>query len=57
MQAESEEVYVMKLVDFNARIPKHLDMNFYDLSMNCYEFSKFAVHSSCTFYKLTPESF
>ena len=31
----------MKLIDFIARIPEHLDLHFYDFSINFYTFSKF----------------
>ena len=41
MWTKTEDVYVMKLVDFIARIPEHLDLHFYDFSMNFYAFSKF----------------
>ena len=39
----------MKLVEFVVRIPTHLDLHFYDFSMNFYTFSKitdlnFRVH-------------
>ena len=32
----------MKVVDLVARIPKHLDLHFYDFSTNLYLFCKFA---------------
>ena len=41
MWTKTEDVYVMKLVDFIARIPEHLDLHFNDFSMNFYAFSKF----------------
>ena len=31
---ETEDVHVIKLVDLVARIPKHLDLHFYDFSTN-----------------------
>jgi hypothetical protein len=34
MQTDSEDVHVTKLVDIVSRIPKHLDVHFYDLSTN-----------------------
>ena len=43
-----------KLVDFIARIPAHLDIHFYDFSMNFYTFLKFAVLSSSTFCIFNP---
>ena len=41
MQTYYEDVHVVKIVDIVARIPKHLDLYFYDFSMNFYAFSKF----------------
>ena len=34
MQTKNKNVYVTKLVGLVTRIPKHLDLYFYDLSMN-----------------------
>jgi hypothetical protein len=36
-------VYVTKVVGPVARIPKHLDLYFYDFSTNFYAFSKFSL--------------
>ena len=41
MQIKTEDVYVTKLVGLVTRIPKRLDLYFYDFSMNFYAFSKF----------------
>ena len=41
MWTETEDVHVIKLIYFVARIPKHFDLHFYDFSMNFYAFSKF----------------
>ena len=35
-------MHQIKLVDLVARIPKHLDLHFYDFSMNLYRIYKFA---------------
>ena len=45
---------VTKLVDLVAKIPKHLDLNFFDFSKNFYTFSNFAILSSSTFCRLDP---
>jgi hypothetical protein len=42
MLIESEDVYVTKLVYLVTKIPKHLNLHFYDSYMNFYTFSKFA---------------
>ena len=41
MQTENKYVHLMKVVDLVERIPEHLDLHFYDFSMNFYTFSKF----------------
>ena len=46
MFAETEDVPVMNLVDFIARIPEYLDLHFYNFSTNFYAFSKFTDLSS-----------
>ena len=33
-KTKTEDVYVIKLVDIVTRIPKHLDLYFFDFSMN-----------------------
>ena len=47
-------MHVTKLVDLVAKIPKHLDFHFYDVSTNFYTFSKFTNLSSFTFLHLDP---
>ena len=47
-------MHVTKLVDLVAKIPKHLDLNFYDFSSNFYAFSKFTDLSSFTSLHLGP---
>ena len=42
MSAESEYVHVTKVVGFVTRIPEQLSLQFYDFSMKCYGFYKFA---------------
>ena len=39
----SEDLDVTKLVDLSIIIPEHLSLNFYDFSMNLYQFYKFAI--------------
>ena len=57
MCTDSEDVNVTNFVDIVARIPKHLDLYFYDFSTNFYTFSKFTdfdsiVHVTFPFYPL-----
>ena len=50
-------MHVTKLVEFIARIPEHLDLQFSDFSTNFYTFLKFTVFlflSSCNIYGLDP---
>ena len=54
MWTETEDVHVIKLIYFVARIPKHLDLHFSDFSTNFYEFSNFAVLSSWRFCTWPP---
>ena len=57
MWTESEDLHVTKLVYFIARIPEHLDLNFFYFYKILYTFYKFAVlkfmyilhFSPCTF--------
>ena len=54
MQADSKDVNVTKLVDLISNLPKHLDLYFYDFSMNFYALSKFTDLSSFTSLHLGP---
>ena len=45
---------VTKVVDFDARIPKHLDLYFYDFSTILYKFSKFAVLKFLYIFAFSP---
>ena len=59
MWTKTEDVYVMKLVDFIARIPEHLDLHFPYFSTNFYKFLKFTRFlflSSCNIFSLDPRN-